>query len=399
MEIPNFFPEQPKSALPEEEFASVLGSEEIEVPFDPSSALVQEKNWLERLGRKTQKLGEIFVLISALVAGGGLASTAFAQEKPPVSGAQKESEAKKRSLPEVVFQAEIDSELFAADPLESAFRYRSPYNLKDERLLDVPPEGQIIFYKNSLEIYGVGEESRQINVSRVSHELFHQQFDQLSREDQDKIVDYFLKKYDFEKIKSYLVNKSSAYQDGFEKAKKYEDGEGKARRFIINEFMAHSGGFKEYTPDEPVFLIDILSDQADMLSQYGFSLDKQQNLKLLLQKGGALDQEEKKKVSILQEELNRAKTAAQPELQEEFTKNPEVTYEIKADAAATGRAYNRFDSDYFEFKAKGLDLGQDDLGFLKQYGFSSADITEKAKEILKKMKKAQSAYEQEQIKK
>ncbi len=87
----------------------------------------------------------------------------------------------------------------------------------------------------------------------------------------------------------------------------------------------------------------------------------------------------------MEKEQNRAKKAAQRELKQTMNEDSQLMYEIKADATVTGRGYNRFDSQYFNFRASGFNLDQNDLKFLEQYDFVITDIMQKAKTVLGKM--------------
>ncbi|MFZ2189598.1 MAG: hypothetical protein WA057_00940 [Candidatus Magasanikiibacteriota bacterium] len=370
-------PEQPTS------FSNTTIETETGLQFDTKKALAQERTMLGRLGDRVKSISKVLLFISAFTAGETLASSAFAQDRAKDTITQKEGESKKTPLPEVVFNNNIPLELLVNDPVKTALSYRSPFNLKNERILEVPPEGQINFYENSLSAYGDEKDTQEINTNRISHELFHQQFDHLSPEIQEKIAEYFAKKYDFKKIKDYLVDKSLQYQDTFDKTKKYEDGDKRAKQFIINEFIAHAGAFHDYKPNEPEFLIDLLSDASDILEKAGFNSTSQKRLAELTQKKETLSEDEKKEKTNLQEKLTTAKKVAQKELRESETEDHNMWLKLKADAASTGIAYTRFDADYFSFQASGLDIDNDDLNFLNQNGFDTEGIKAGAKEILR----------------
>ena len=357
--------------------------------FDVKTSLTKEKSLLERLKGRTKDVAKILLLISAFVAGEGLSSTAYAEDTSQTSATKIEGKTKNSPLPEVVFKKEMPLELFLNDPTKTAISYRPATNLKNERMMEVPTEGQIIFYENSLSAYGDEKDTREINLCRIGHELFHQQFDHLAPAVQEKISDFFAKKYDLKKIEDYLIEKQPQYQTTIDKTKTYENGENRAKQFIINEFIAHAGSFAGYNPVEPEFLVDILSSANEFLSQHGFDFDSQKKLDLLKNKKNTLSEEEKMEKENLENKLRLAKVSAQKELKESMAEDPKLWLNLKAGAASSGTAYTRFDQDYFLFQASGLGLDNEDLNFLTQNGFNIDDIKNGANTILDKVNSEQ----------
>lgn len=352
--------------------------------FEVKTSLTKERTLLDRLKGRTRDVAKILLLISTFVAGEGLSSTAYAEDTSQTSITQIEGKTKNNPLPEVVFKKEMPLELFLNDPAKIAISYRPAINLKNERIVEVPVEGQIIFYENSLSAYGEEKDTKEINLCRISHELFHQQFDHLAPEVKEKISDYFSKKYDLNKIKDYLIEKQPQYKTTIDKTKTYKNGENKARQFIINEFIAHAGSFKDYNPNEPEFLIDILPSASDLLARLGFDTESQKKLELLKTKESGLNEEEKNEKENLEKKLTNAKISAQDELRESLKEDPKLWLGLKANAASLGIAYTRFDQDYFLFQASGLGLDKEDLNFLTQNGFDIDSIKSGANTILDK---------------
>ncbi len=361
--------------------------------LDIPQALSQETTLLEKFRGRAKEFAKVFIFISSMVAVKETASQAHAHEQHKSATEHVEHEPTPMTLPDITFKQRPTGQLAINDPAASAMRYRSPYDLKGERVQDVPEQGQLIFYQNTLETYGNGPEANEINKSRITHELFHAQFDKLSGEQQDQIADYFVKKNDFTKMKDYLTNKSEQYEDSYNKTKKYENGENKARNFIVNEFVAHAVGFEHYTPTEPDFLIDLLEDSGEMLAEHGFSRVQQKELMRLLQEAQTDSPEQNEKIQQLQESKKEAKKSAQQELKAIFETEPELAMVIKINAALTRKAYTYFDSDYFEFQAAGFDLDDNDYIFLKSQNIDVDQLRKHAQDALTQMQEAKKSEE------